>query len=96
QSLHSRNIPNDIIKILVSRYGSNSKKIIELIEEKPSDISFLSTEVNYTIAEIKYFIEFENAKTAEDVLKRRTTISYQVKDTQLISREIENIIKGMQ
>ena len=32
QSLNSSNIPNDIIKLLLSRYGSNSKKIIEHIE----------------------------------------------------------------
>ncbi len=95
-SLESNNISNDIINLFVSRYGSNSTKIIKMIGDNPSDISYISPEVNYTIAEIKYFIMFENAKTTEDIIKRRTTISYQIKDTQLISQNIQNIMKAFQ
>ncbi len=60
------------------RYGiKNATRIAEIIREDESRINTI-TDSNYTIAEILFFIRYQNAIRLGDVLTRRTLISYKL------------------
>ncbi len=64
------------IRLLLSRYGSNARSILEMIRTFPSKAKWISPDIHLMWAEIDYFIEEEWAVTLCDILMRRSTIFF--------------------
>lgn len=75
------------------RYGiKNAAHIAELIREDKKRITNIS-DTNYTIAEILFFIRYQNALRLGDVLTRRTLISYKLQKWD--QKKIDGIVQIM-
>lgn len=60
----------------LSYYGSDEKEIKKLIDENESWAQTLSTHTNIIIAQVVWAVRSEMARTAEDVLARRTRVLF--------------------
>lgn len=71
-------VPENLIAKFKERYGiKNAAHITKLIQEDESRKTNIS-DSNYTIAEVLFFIRYQNALRLGDVLTRRTLISYKL------------------
>lgn len=62
---------------LLNRYGSLISEILEIIEEQPKLASKLDTNLPYIKAEIVYATSHEGARSVDDVISRRTRLSFE-------------------
>jgi glycerol-3-phosphate dehydrogenase len=62
---------------LLNRHGSLISEILEIIEEQPKLASKLDTNLPYIKAEVLYAASHEGARSVDDVLSRRTRLSFE-------------------
>lgn len=78
---------------LLNRYGSLISEIIEIISENPKMSERIIPDLPYIKAEILHAASHEGALSVEDVLLRRTRISFEASDSGLsASNEVAEII----
>ena len=86
-------LSEETIRHLLDRYGSLISEVLALIESEPSLGEFLSPELPYLKAEIHYAVSHEGARSVEDVLSRRTRISFEAFDGGVsLAEEVSRII----
>ncbi len=80
---------------LLNRYGSLIEEILEIINEDPSMSERLIPDLPYIKAEILHAVTHEGALSVEDVLLRRTRISFEdFYSGSEVATEVANIIGG--
>ena len=62
---------------LLNRHGSLISEILEIIEDQPKLASKLDKELPYIKAEIVYATSHEGARSVDDVISRRTRLSFE-------------------
>jgi glycerol-3-phosphate dehydrogenase len=62
---------------LLNRHGSLISEILELIQEQPKLAAKLDAVLPYIKAEIVYAASFEGARSVDDVISRRTRLSFE-------------------
>jgi glycerol-3-phosphate dehydrogenase len=78
---------------LLNRYGSLIEEILDIIEEDSSLAERISPDLPYLKAEILHAATHEGARSVEDVLMRRTRISFEAADSGVgIAKEVAKII----
>ncbi len=70
----------ETINHLLNRYGSLINEVLELIQENPKLAAKVDDELLYIKAEIYYAASSEGARTVDDVISRRTRISFEAQD----------------
>jgi glycerol-3-phosphate dehydrogenase len=70
----------ETVSHLLNRYGSMISEILLLIKESPSLAVKLATDLPYIKAEIFYAASHEGALTVDDVISRRTRISFEAEN----------------
>ena len=68
-----------LVIYLKETYGERHQLILGIIAKKPDLAKPLHKHFPYTKAEIVYFIQYQKARTLDDMLTRRSTISYACK-----------------
>jgi glycerol-3-phosphate dehydrogenase len=77
------NISEATVKHLLDRYGSLISEILEIITADPSMAQRLIPDLPYLKAEVLHAASHEGALSVEDVLLRRTRISFEASDSGL-------------
>ncbi len=67
----------DTVVHLLNRHGSLISEILEIIEEQPKLASKLDVNLPYIKAEILYAASHEGARSVDDVISRRTRLSFE-------------------
>jgi glycerol-3-phosphate dehydrogenase len=67
----------ETITHLLNRHGSLISEILEIIEEKPKLATKLDVDLPYIKAEIVYATSHEGARSVDDVISRRTRLSFE-------------------
>jgi glycerol-3-phosphate dehydrogenase len=62
---------------LLNRHGSLISEILELIQEQPKLAAKLDADLPYIKAEIVYAASYEGARSVDDVISRRTRLSFE-------------------
>ena len=62
---------------LLNRHGSLISEILELIQEQPKLAAKLDADLPYIKAEIVYAVSYEGARSVDDVISRRTRLSFE-------------------
>ncbi len=87
------NLSEESIAHLLERYGSLIEDIFELIIADPSLSEPISDQALHLKAEIVYAATHEGARSVDDVISRRTRLSFELGDRgQSIAAEIGNLI----
>ena len=71
---------NSLIDNFKHRYGIKNATLIANIAQENSELVLNFKDYNYSPAEIIFFIRHQHAQKLDDILTRRTLISYQMKD----------------
>jgi glycerol-3-phosphate dehydrogenase len=78
---------------LLNRYGSLISEILDLIKVQPQLASTLDADLPYIKAEIVYAASHEGARSVDDVISRRTRISFEAVNHGVhLSEEIATLI----
>ena len=78
---------------LLNRYGSKIIDILDLIKENKSFAKPLRADLPYLIAEIHYAASHEGAMSVDDVLARRTRLSFETDDHAMsLAEDVAKII----
>lgn len=84
------------ISHLLDRYGSLISEILSLIKSDSSLAQLMTPDLPYLKAEIHYAASHEGARTVEDVLARRTRISFEAFDGGVsLADEVSRIISPL-
>ena len=67
----------ETVRHLLNRHGSLISEILEIIEDQPKLASKLDKELPYIKAEIVYATSHEGARSVDDVISRRTRLSFE-------------------
>ena len=70
----------DTVAHLLSRYGSLISELLEIVAQDPKLGKKLAEELPYIKAEIVYAASHEGARSVDDVISRRTRLSFEAKD----------------
>ena len=70
----------EIARHLMDAYGPGAVKILEIIEEKSSLASRITTRLPYLLVEVVYAVRYEMAMKLIDFMLRRTQLAYRLKD----------------
>jgi glycerol-3-phosphate dehydrogenase len=70
-------VPVDVVEHLLDRYGSLATDVLALLDERPDLVRPLEGEPSYLAVEVTYAVRAEGALHLEDVLARRTRISFE-------------------
>ena len=73
-------LPVNTISHLLNRYGSQIHELLEIIENDKKLAQPLADGLSYLKAEIIYAVSHEGAQSVDDVLSRRTRISFEAAD----------------
>lgn len=68
------------VEHLLNRYGSMAGDVAAIAAEKPEWSQLLPGSLDYIVAEVVYAARFEGALHVEDVLARRTRMSFEARD----------------
>jgi glycerol-3-phosphate dehydrogenase len=91
-----RGVSRELVTHLLNRYGSLYEEVLDLAVGSESLLSPLIPGLEYLKVEILYAALFEGARSIEDVLSRRTRISFETSDGGLsIAPEVAGIIAGV-
>jgi glycerol-3-phosphate dehydrogenase len=83
----------DTVTHLLNRHGSLISEILELIAEQPKLADKIDAQLPYIKAEIVYAASHEGARSVDDVLSRRTRISFEAANHGLhLSDEVAALI----
>lgn len=74
------NLSVTAVEHLLNRYGSMATEVAALIAENPALGELLPGSLDYLAAEVVYAARFEGALHLEDVLARRTRMSFEARD----------------
>ena len=78
---------------LLNRHGSLISEILEIIEDQPKLAAKLDAELPYIKAEIVYAASHEGARSVDDVISRRTRLSFEASNHGLyLAEEIAALI----
>ena len=87
------NVSEATVNHLLNRYGSLISEIIEIISENPEMSERIIPDLPYIKAEVLHAASHEGALSVEDVLLRRTRISFEASDSGLsAANEVAEII----
>jgi glycerol-3-phosphate dehydrogenase len=67
----------ETVNHLLNRHGSLISEILEIIEEQPKLAKRLDADLPYIKAEIVYAVSYEGAQSVDDVISRRTRLSFE-------------------
>ena len=70
-------VPVDVVEHLLDRYGSLAMDVLKLLDDRPDLVRPLSGAPSYLAGEVVYAVQAEGALHLEDVLARRTHISFE-------------------
>lgn len=70
-------VPVDVVEHLLERYGSLATDVLALLDERPELVRPLAGAPSYLAVEVSYAVRAEAALHLEDVLARRTRISFE-------------------
>ena len=87
----SDSLGREIAELITARFGRKSLKILTEFQGNDTVFYTPSQQPLCTLSEIFYTIEYEGARTVEDVLRRRLGLRLSSKDTS----ELENVIQKM-
>ncbi len=91
------NVSKEIINSLQDKYGEHYSDVLNIIEEDRNNIMPIHSDINVLLAEIKYFIRFQNCYHLDDLLTRRFSLTYVLKqydNYQLIIKKFALIMKS--
>lgn len=71
---------NLFIEKIQKQYGNQAELIFRIAAENENYQEFLNTEISISIAEIIYFIRYQNCCHLDDLLTRRLSLSYVLKN----------------
>ncbi len=74
-SLQTAGLPVAIAEALVKRYGSRVGELLALAEQNPDLLAPVVAGSNLTRLEVEYAVQFEQARTPDDILRRRTGLT---------------------
>jgi glycerol-3-phosphate dehydrogenase len=74
---HESGLDVETISHLLNRHGSLISEILELVEEQPKLSAKLDSQLPYIKAEIVYAASHEGARSVDDVISRRTRLSFE-------------------
>jgi glycerol-3-phosphate dehydrogenase len=78
---------------LLNRHGSLISEILEIIKEQPKLTAKLDSELPYIKAEIVYAASHEGARSVDDVISRRTRLSFEAANHGLyLAEEVAGLI----
>jgi glycerol-3-phosphate dehydrogenase len=78
---------------LLNRHGSLISEILEIIKEQPKFAAKLDAELPYIKAEIVYAASHEGARSVDDVISRRTRLSFEAANHGLyLAEEVAGLI----
>lgn len=80
RTARASNLHKSRIEHLLKRYGALSDEVLELVRQRPELGDPLPGADDYLSAEIVYAVEFEGALHLDDVLSRRTRVSFETWD----------------
>lgn len=92
-----KDIAPEVINTLQDKYGESFWDIINIILEDRNNISPIHPTINILIAEVKYFIRFQQCYYLDDILTRRFSLRYvltQYSDYELLIKKIALIMKS--
>jgi glycerol-3-phosphate dehydrogenase len=90
------NLPEATVQHLLDRYGSLISEVLEIIESDPTMGERLIPDLPYIKAEIVHAASHEGALSVEDVLLRRTRISFEASDGGLsVADEVAQLIRNV-
>jgi glycerol-3-phosphate dehydrogenase len=78
QKRSNEQAPKSINK-LTDKWGVHASKIEEIFNENSTNLDILLEGLNYQIADIIFYIRYQNAQKLSDVLTRRMTLTYRMK-----------------
>jgi glycerol-3-phosphate dehydrogenase len=70
-------VPVDVVEHLLDRYGSLATDVLRVLDEKPALVRTLAGAPPYLAVEVVYAVRAEAALHLDDVLTRRTRISFE-------------------
>jgi glycerol-3-phosphate dehydrogenase len=89
-------ISRELITHLLNRYGSLFEEVLDLADGNQVLLSPITPGLEYLKVEILYAALYEGARSVEDVLGRRTRISFESSDGGLaIAPEVAGLIAGI-
>jgi glycerol-3-phosphate dehydrogenase len=89
-------ISRELITHLLNRYGSLFEEVLDLADGNQVLLSPITPGLEYLKVEILYAALYEGARSVEDVLARRTRISFESSDGGLaIAPEVAGLIAGI-
>jgi len=68
------------IEKINSQYGNQAELIFEIVSKNEDSQNFLHREISVSVAEIIYFIRYQNCHHLDDMLTRRLSLSYVLKN----------------
>jgi glycerol-3-phosphate dehydrogenase len=74
-------LSEETISHLLNRYGSLIEEILQIVREDPEMAERVTPDLPYLKAEILHAVSHEGALSVEDVLLRRTRISFEAGDS---------------
>ena len=77
------------------QYGNQATYIFEILSENPDNKEFLHSSISVSFAEIIYFLRYQNCYRLDDLLTRRLSISYILKnlaDNKIIIEKIAAVM----
>ncbi len=74
------NVQNPFIEKIKQQYGNQAEFIFEIISENQGYKEFFHKEIFVSVAEIIYFIRYQNCCHLDDLLTRRLSLSYVLKN----------------
>ncbi len=82
---------------LTKRWGKHAPKVKALLEEDPTRNQKLVESLDYQIADIIYYIRFQNAEKLSDILSRRMALTYRMKkiNTKLVDTVADTMQKEL-
>ena len=67
--------PLELIETLVNRYGSRAEQLLALAKQQPDLLTPVVAGSELTRMEVQYAVQFEQARTPDDILRRRTSLA---------------------
>ena len=89
------NLPENLKIETLKKYGDESQKILAIANENNAYSEYLRNDIRTIVAEIIYFTRFQNCQYLDDVLTRRLSLSYVLKNYQNIESIISRVAEIM-
>ena len=91
-ALARREVDDEAARFLTLRHGTGLSRLQALLDENPAWSARLHPEAPFLVAEAVLALRDEMARSADDVLSRRTRLSLLVRDSGAARRTVESLI----